>query len=261
VGGLWQTTEISLTGWADVNYGRESSLTLDNSGNVHLLFGCEGNPLTLTVPKVYYVFVEAGQSTPGEAEILSGSATGMVYNTIFADSDGYLHAAWIGYKSDAARLKYLTSRDGGVTWLPETKIGGISGVSDTLAGQVVVDIADSGYSVDGTILADGSPGLAHLYRTTDEQAGTTSFTLHTAARTGDVEDWNLQDSGISIQTTRVADITYLAADSNNYVLHTRVPADVDDPYGNYYLELVVSYSNSSGEWTSELVRAATLPEE
>ena len=97
-GGAWESEQVSTvdSGWADIDYGRNSSIATDSTGKVHLTFGREGKPIPFTLGKVNYASVEAGGGTINDATGISTSVTDTVQNDIIIGPDGTIHIFFTG---------------------------------------------------------------------------------------------------------------------------------------------------------------------
>lgn len=239
-GGAWSTEQITYgSGWADVNYGRSSSIVLDDTGKVHMVFGREGKVLPLTLGKIYYSSVEAGGGTIDDAVDISTSVTGTVENDIVIDNDGTLHVLFTGYYSPAARLRYLYSTDGGAAWNPD----------DT--GEMVDNTEGSGYSPDGVIDSSGNLQVAYLVAS---EAGTQS-TVKLARLSGGA--WSLEEPDPAI--TSWDDISQMPADDGTtYILYTEDTGEADYAM---YRQLMIATRTPGGDWSSSTVMGTNIPED
>ena len=234
-GGSWTTKQIPYGGgWADVNYGRSSSIATDSTGKAHLAFGKEGNVLPFTLGKIYYSSIEAGGGTVKEATDISSSVTGTVENDLVISPDGTIHVVFTG-----SGLRYLYSTDGGTSWNPD----------DT--GYMVDDTEGSGYSPDGVIDSFGNLRVAYLV--TPEDAA--QFSVKLARLSGGT--WTLEEPDPAIHSWD--NISHMiASDDTTYILYTEDTAEAE--YAKYR-RFMIAARTPAGEWTSSTVMGTTIPED
>ncbi len=259
-GGDLTTTALSVGGgWVDVNYGRRSDIALDADGRAHVVFGCEGNPLVLVVPKLYYTTVEPGGGAAAEAVVHSGSATGTVDCGISIAGDGVMETAHHGYERDYDGVpRCLRSADGGSTWLPSDTM-----IHDWPVGEAVDLTGDSGYRIQ--IEHDDANGthLAYCRNRINEDTGASEPILSYAYRATVGQAWEL--SGDIVDT--YMGLAMAVVDGVPYVFHARPTDEWQEHQGEdtyvwpmSFIELVVTSRAADGSWHSQLVQDTTLPE-
>ncbi len=238
-GGSWKTEQVSTvdSGWADIDYGRNSSIATDSTGKVHLTFGREGKPIPFTLGKVYYASVEAGGGTINDATGISTSVTGTVQNDIIIGPDGTIHIFFTGYSSPAARLRYLFSTNGGTDWSDDT-------------GHMLDDTEGSGYSPKAVTDSSGNLQVAYLVDCDD----TARFSVKLARHSGGA--WTLEEPDPPMYSWD--DISHMiAADDTTYILYTE---DTEEADYAMYRRLMIASRTPAGEWTSSTVMGTEIPE-
>ncbi len=258
-GGDLTTTALSVGGgWVDVNYGRRSDIALDADGRAHVVFGCEGNPLVLVVPKLYYTTVEPGGGAAAEAVVHSGSATGTVDCGISIAGDGSIESAHHGYERDYDGVpRCLRSTDGGSSWLPSDTM-----IHDWPVGEAVDLTGDSGYRIE--IQHDDANGthLAYCRNLINQDTGTSEPVLSYAYRATSGDPWEL--SGDIVDT--YMGLAMVVVDGVPYVFHARPTDEWQEHQGEdiyfwsrSFVELVVTSKSADGSWYSQLIQDTTLP--